>query len=373
MRYQNILKKSSVLGYCYYFAINILTFIRKIRSISHVKFNNIIVILALHKLGDSVFTIPSIREIKNSVDKPIYICCFEETGPIFELFFDEKVLIKFSHSDFLFKDRIARKKVYAEINKINPEMIIDLTGSIRTAAILLNAYAKEIIGINERFYRPLYDRYVPVRKTPHIMDIYLDVVKSFLPVKSDNIKEFPISLQTKGYILIQPFAGWAAKEWNLHKFISLGKRLSDKYDVVFVVPETPAVNPDLICEIKDFCKIVVSKTIKELIHWIRGCSIIISNDSGPIYIANSIGKPTFTIFGPTNPRFSTPFGEYHRYVQKVLKCSPPEDQQYCFTDAGREGCPSFECMNQLTVGEVYAQLEKFLIELEIETKKQING
>jgi heptosyltransferase-2 len=80
---------------------------------------------------------------------------------------------------------------------------------------------------------------------------------------------------------------------------------------------------------------------------------MISNDSGPLYIASLMGKPTFTIYGPTNPLFHLPLGSKHNYIRHLISCSPAETEKYCFTNAGRDGCPSFECMNQLKVDEVY--------------------
>jgi len=93
--------------------------------------------------------------------------------------------------------------------------------------------------------------------------------------------------------------------------------------------------------------------VENLIEHINSCSIFIGNDSGPIYIASLLGKPTITIYGPTNPEYSRPIGEHHHVIANTIKCSPEKNKQYCFTTAGMFGCPSFECMNLLNVDEVY--------------------
>jgi heptosyltransferase-2 len=90
--------------------------------------------------------------------------------------------------------------------------------------------------------------------------------------------------------------------------------------------------------------------------------LIVSNDTRIIYIASLLGKPTFTIYGPTNPEYSLPFGKYHRFIQKKIVCSPKPGEQYCYLEAGKK-CPSFECMNQLTVEEVYEKLSNFIFEI----------
>ena len=111
-----------------------------------------------------------------------------------------------------------------------------------------------------------------------------------------------------------------------------------------------------------------TKNIDDLISIIAGSSIFISNDSGPLQIAALLGKPTFTIYGPTNPEYHLPFGNHHRFIQKIIECSPPKGEKFCFTNAGRDGCPSFECMNLLSVEEVLPQVMDFISSHNIEPK-----
>jgi ADP-heptose:LPS heptosyltransferase len=89
-----------------------------------------------------------------------------------------------------------------------------------------------------------------------------------------------------------------------------------------------------------------------------------------LQIAALLGKATFTIYGPTNPEFHLPFGKYHAYVQKNISCSPKKNEKFCFTDAGRDGCPSFECMNLLSVEEVIPRVMDFISRLNIKKKEK---
>lgn len=329
-----------------------------------------IAIISLHKFGDSIFTIPSIREIQKFYGQGLFIICFQETKPIFQLFFKEEFIITVKHSDFYLTDRIAKSIVRKKLKETRPYKIYDLTGSIRSASILFPSAVKEIIGINEDYFKSIYSTFVPRRTTPHLMDVYLDVVKDITLDNFNELKEFPTYVDVNGYLLIQPFAGWPAKEWGLNKYIELAMRLNREYNVI-IATQPEQIAPDIYAEIKfNGIDIIETEDINELMKVVRKCSIIISNDSGPIYIANILGKPTFTIYGPTNPRYSLPYGKNHRYSQKIIKCSPEPGSQYCFTDAGRNGCPSFECMNQLTVEEVYNQLKNFLIELNVVNPRQ---
>ncbi len=327
-----------------------------------------IVVISLHKLGDSVFTIPAIKEILKHLKTDIYLFCFEETKPIFKMSLREDQIISFKHSDFYLDDRVAKHSVRKKIVELNPRMIYDLTGSIRSATILIPSTVKEIIGMNESYFKPIYTKFVPRRAKPHIIDIYLDIVDSIIDTDRKILKEFPVRIIETGYLLIHPFAGWTAKEWNLHKFIKLAENLNQHFEVIIVSP-SGKITEDVANElISSGVKWIETKDSDELIDIIRGCSILISNDSGPIYIANFMGKPTFTIYGPTNPVYHLPFGKNHQFYQTVIKCSPDKNSKYCFTDAGRNGCPSFECMNMITVSDLENKLLDFIEMLGIKHK-----
>jgi ADP-heptose:LPS heptosyltransferase len=348
----------------------IVKFFRTINKILHLSHGNQIVVIAFHKLGDSVFTLPALKEIHKFSNGNFIIFCFEETRPIFELFYDKRYIISFNHSDFSFSGRVTRRIVRKKLKKINPKVIFDLTGGSSTATLLFNSPAKEIIGITEEYYKPMYTKYSPVRKKPHIMDIYFDAIKPAIPVFDENLKKFNSNINKDGFILIQPFAGWKAKEWGLKKFIDLSEKINKNYKSI-IVTESGRINEEVKNEINHRgIEIIETRDIYELIKVTKNCSLFISNDAGPIYIANMLGKPTLTIYGPTNPAFHLPYGNKHKFIQKIIKCSPLPEEKSCFTDAGRNGCPSFECMHLLNVDEVYNELELFINELGIEKEPE---
>jgi ADP-heptose:LPS heptosyltransferase len=224
--------------------------------------------------------------------------------------------------------------------------------------------AEEIIGSNDQHFKNIYSHFTPVRKTPHIIDIYLDIVKAKISIQDDSSPRiFPINFINNERILIQPFAGWRSKEWNFWKYLQLAKKLKNGIDIVIITPFNALSN-----EIKNEININgitlrETETIGDLINQIRECSVFIGNDSGPIYIANLLGKATFTIFGPTNPKYHLPYGDYHSFCQANVDCKPMDNDKLCFTNGGRFGCPSFECMNQLSVADVYENLQKFLVKI----------
>jgi heptosyltransferase I len=328
--------------------------------------NNNVVIVALNKLGDSIFTIPAIKEILAYHKTNVVILTYPETQPIYRITFPELTIEIIKHEQLRLNDRIAGHSARKALKSLCPGTIYDFTGSIRSASLIFNSRAREIIGINDEHYKGIFTSFCPIRQKPHIIDIYYDAIESKIKCdRSDNAKTFPVCIEKKGKILIHPFAGWSAKEWNMEKFIDLAVSLNKEYSTSFVIPRN-TINKELMYEINvKGIEILETSSTEELIQLIKKSSLMVSNDSGPIYIASLLGKPTFTIFGPTNPLFHLPFGNAHRFIQKAIHCSPKEWEKLCFKNGGYIGCPVFECMNSLSFKEVNDKIKEFIIEIGI--------
>ena len=338
-------------------------------SVSFNKDSHNLVIISFHRLGDTVFTIPAIKEIfkhYNFYNKKIL--CYPESKKIYEIVFSEQI-ITLTKNDFKYGTRLATSKGRKLLKKLNPKIIFDLTGTITSASLIYNSSAKKILGMNERIFRKIYTDFTYRRKIPHLIDNYLDIAKlDFKFETSRDIYEFKTDINKNGIILIHPFAIRNAKEWNLEKYIELAEKLNLKFNVEIISPENFLDEKTEIEIFKKGITINITKSLDELISLIKKCSVFISNDTGPLYIANLMGKATFTVYGPTNPDYSFPFGENHMFVRKIIECSPIKDQ-FCFTLAGIY-CPVYECMNLLSIDEVFEKLIKFLERLSIIPKSE---
>ncbi len=356
-----ILERNPVLQKCLNVAIYPFFYIVRVLSRLYFTAGENVAIVSLHRLGDTVFTIPAVKEIIKHYDKAVYIFCYEESALIYKEVLPNINYVTLNKNDFYLSGRIAKRKARSLLKAINPKAIFDLTESVKSVFLIFNSPAKELIGSNEEHFLPIYTHFTSIRKTPHLMDRYLDVVKTKFEIENeDRIKEFKINYNRDEKILIHPFGGWAAKEWELEKFILLAEKLSKEYSVEITAP----INSIGYKEKQEIGKRKISisetKSIPDLIRKNKECSVFIGNDSGPLYIANMLGKPTFTIYGPTNPEYSVPIGVCHDFIVKTIHCSPEKNKQYCFTNAGRLGCPAFKCMETMGVEEVYNKLLPFV-------------
>jgi ADP-heptose:LPS heptosyltransferase len=367
-----ILSKLKLFDKLLQFILNlILRFVRIIYADNRGDKNKLLVI-SLHKIGDSVFTIPAIKAIINSFDyEQIFLIVYSETKIIFKDLFKEQNIITLGKKDFLFENRIATSKARKILKSINPETLIDLTGSITSASLIIKSRASRIIGMNEKYFKSIYSDFTEKRSKPHLIDGYCDIAELFLKKKIDRkFFKYPINLKKDGVILVQPFAGWEAKEWGLKKYITLTERLMKNFNTSLIFQKGEIKTEIIDYLLKNDIKFIQTDSLEELIFEIKKCSLFIGNDSGPLYLANYFGKPTFTIYGPTNPDYSKPFGNFHQQIKNTLKCSPIETQ-YCYLEAGRK-CPSNECMFLLKVDSVEKEILEYILILKIITNKIVN-
>jgi len=96
-------------------------------------------------------------------------------------------------------------------------------------------------------------------------------------------------------------------------------------------------------------------TLRQLMALLSRCSLVVTNDSGPMHLAAALGLPLVAIFGSTDERATGPLGPHTRIVKRPVSCSP----------CGLRECPiDFRCMMGVSVDDVY----RAALELVKETK-----
>lgn len=85
---------------------------------------------------------------------------------------------------------------------------------------------------------------------------------------------------------------------------------------------------------------------------IKLCNLFISNDTGPMHIADAVDTPLIAIFGPTDPAISGPSGGKSVIVRLDLPCSPCNRKGECPYDV--------RCMHEITPEMVLEKVLKLL-------------
>jgi lipopolysaccharide heptosyltransferase II len=96
-------------------------------------------------------------------------------------------------------------------------------------------------------------------------------------------------------------------------------------------------------------------TLLQMAALLKLCSVVIVNDGGPLHMAVAAGVKTVSIFGPVDPVLYGPYPlGNHRVVSKGLACQP------CYRQFRKAACSHLSCLNQLSVEEVFNQVERSL-------------
>jgi lipopolysaccharide heptosyltransferase II len=147
-----------------------------------------------------------------------------------------------------------------------------------------------------------------------------------------------------------------AKRWLPERFAEVMRRIHEDMQAewrMFGVAKDREVADTIVTQAGVPCIDRVGKTtLQELISELRQCDLLLTNDTGTMHLAASLGVPVVAIFGSTEPELTGPLGSGHIVLRKKVECAP------CFL---RE-CPiDFRCMKRIDVSEVVAAIRSKIV------------
>jgi len=90
----------------------------------------------------------------------------------------------------------------------------------------------------------------------------------------------------------------------------------------------------------------------------KRCDVVVTNDSGPMHVADAVGVRVIAVFGPTDPRIVSPYGQPGSVLCAQEKCAPCFDESV-FPNRMAE-CDHQRCMRNVKVDEVLAAVTEAL-------------
>jgi lipopolysaccharide heptosyltransferase II len=170
------------------------------------------------------------------------------------------------------------------------------------------------------------------------LDIYSDAVEVFVPVHEEEEKWAETFFSEQNLTLdplvvaVHPGASCPTKKWPAKRFVELIHAMNDKYacSIILVGSNDNSITADEIINLSDMPIIdLTGKTsVGQLASLFKRCHMLISNDSGPVHIADAAGTPVISIFTRNQPGINherwRPLGEKSRVV------SVPENRDISF-------------------------------------------
>jgi len=164
----------------------------------------------------------------------------------------------------------------------------------------------------------------------------------------------------KGKVLIglNPGATYGqAKCWPPERFAELGRRFIKDHGASILIfgssrPQEKALNASIAEGIGEGCLNLSGETsLMQLAALLRRCRLLVTNDTGTMHVAAAVGTRVVAIFGPTDPRTTSPLGKGHVVIRREVPCSP------CL----KRVCPEdHRCMELISVANVLEAAQKGL-------------
>jgi heptosyltransferase-2 len=158
-------------------------------------------------------------------------------------------------------------------------------------------------------------------------------------------------------VILNPGAAFGpAKRWPASRFAELGRLLQERKEVVLAVtggPEDSEAAEEIAAFLPEKPLNLVGKTrLGELLGITSLAAVFITNDTGPMHMANALRVPVVGLFGPTDPRATAPF---HAPATVIKKEDIP-----CWPCSNRE-CPfDHRCLLRICAAVVFEAAAAYL-------------
>lgn len=144
-----------------------------------------------------------------------------------------------------------------------------------------------------------------------------------------------IGFEGKRIIGINPGASGAYKMWPVEKFGSLGRSLANTHDfriLIFGGKEETGLGRAL----KDILghkgeDLTGNTTLEELAAFLSLCDVLVTNDTGPMHLAYSVGTRVISLFFNSHFVETGPYGPGHVAVHPDIPCFPCQGPAKCKT------------------------------------------
>ncbi len=159
------------------------------------------------------------------------------------------------------------------------------------------------------------------------------------------------------FVVLCPGANRTDKRWPAERFAALADELATRHGLAVVATGSPTERP-VIARVTAAVRAPVTDlsaqgvTLGALKGVIAQARIMITNDTGPRHIAAALGTPTVSLFGPTDPRWTS----IDSPCEKILVAEPFLPAELV-ADDHPTGC----VIGRITVADVLAAAGQLLV------------
>lgn len=297
-----------------------------------------ILVIKLSSFGDIFHALPAVNNLKVALDARIDWVTQSEYVELVKCFPVVDDVIAFPRRELADKGlafiRGLRSRRY--------DLVIDLQGLLKSAVVARLARGVRTIGpsFQREGARLFYDAVAGARdKNRHAVEENLDVVRYLglpvLPVAFPVVFPEPVIDAPAPRVAIVPVSRRENKNWPVEKFTRTAWALQQEFGAsifLFGSKSDEGVCESIRTELLErgdpetVVNLAGRTSLVEMGGYFAKMNLVVVNDSGPLHLAAALGIPLVTMFGPTDPARTGPYGGLQRVITTKVPCRPCFDR-----------------------------------------------
>jgi heptosyltransferase-1 len=301
-----------------------------------------VLIVRLGAMGDVLHAMPAVAALRSVVpdarigwvveDRWATLLC-SSVYPRFGVRGSQRPLVDAVHAvdtkrwrrNLLAKETVREvRQTLARIRLAGYEVALDVQGALKSAVIARLSRAEMRLGFaspRERAATLFYSRTV-MAKGSHVVEQNVSLVSDLL---GKPLAPAPFALpedlaaetwcekelasrKVRRFAILNPGAGWGAKQWPAERFAEVARALADS-GLTCLVNLGPGEQElaDEVALLSRGMAHTIACSIPELVALTRRAAIFVGGDTGPMHLAAALHVPVVALFGPTDPARNGPF------------------------------------------------------------------
>lgn len=265
-------------------------------------------------------------------------------------------------------------KLLRTLRRAKYDLVVDLHGQLRSALFVMATGSATRVGFERTREGAwlVYSHHITLlTREVHAVDRYLWLghvlgfdgdhpdFRIYQPAEVGERLEAMLAAKGSGgrpLAVLVPGTVWETKHWRVAGFADVGRQLRARgFDVVLAGSakdrprshEAAALCPGAV-------DLAGQTTLGEMVELIRRADLCVTNDSGSMHLAVALERPVVSVFGPTSPVLTGPYGRPEAVVRAGVSCSP------CLLRK-LSRCPhNHVCMEQVTAAMVVERIDQVL-------------
>jgi len=288
-------------------------------------------ILRLSALGDVTHVVPVVRAIQSHwpTTKITWVC-----GA-----FESKLLANLENVRFVTFNKSAGVKEYRalwqSLRDTHFDVLLHMQVSARANIASLGIRAKIKLGWDSTRARDMHslciNARVPFVKQQHQVLGFLSFAQTLgIPVTEPSW-QFPVDERAQGFVdqhldnnrrtlIISPSSSHTLRNWTIEGYAAVADHAMQCHNMQVILCGGPSASEVSLAQLitdattGELINLTGKDTLQQLIALIDACDVVLSPDSGPLHLANALGKPVIGLYACTWSRRSGPFDSLHYCV-----------------------------------------------------------